>query len=207
MKKVDVLLVFGLGALVVQYIQHARLKFQRMCQRPALIDGFLTRTECEAVIRAAQAKGLKRSQVGTNTSHTVSKARTSYQVFLEHNVPAVRPVIEKAEKYLGVPKSRFESLQVARYRKGEKYGAHYDSDEETIQKELRTDTLLMYLNDVESGGHTSFPKAHMKVTPQTGRAVHWKNIDDAGGILPCAYHASLPVKTGEKWICTVWVNL
>jgi prolyl 4-hydroxylase len=128
-------------------------------------------------------------------------------VFLEKDVPAVIPVIAKAEKFLGVPRSRFESLQVARYKVGQKYEAHFDSDEKTPQEDLRTDTLLMYLNDVDSGGHTAFPKARTDVTPKKGRAVHWKNIDDTGRVLPCAYHASLPVESGEKWICTVWVTL
>lgn len=205
MKKTQVFFALGLvGAITMQYLQHVRVRFQRVCRKPVVMDGFLTRAECQAVIKAAQAKGLERSEVGVNT---VSNVRTSYQVFLEHDVPAVKHVIEKAEKFLGVPKSRFESLQVARYRVGQKYEAHYDSDETTPQEDLRTDTLLMYLNDVASGGHTAFPKAHTKVTPKRGRAVHWKNIDDTGGILPCAYHASLPVITGEKWICTVWVNL
>lgn len=205
MKKAQVFLAFGLvGALAVQYLQHARVRFQRLCRTPVVMDEFLTPAECQAIITAAKAQGLERSEVGTNT---VSKARTSYQVFLEHDVPAVRPVIAKAERFLGVPRSRFESLQVARYNVGQKYEAHYDSDETTPQEDLRTDTLLMYLNNVDSGGHTAFPKAHTKVTPKRGRAVHWKNIDDTGGILPCAYHASLPVIKGEKWICTVWVTL
>ena len=181
------------------------------CHRPRIVDAFLTPTECRGIIEAALAHGLERSEVVMPDSHDtaseVSRARTSYQVFLDYSLPEVEPIIAKAEKFLGIPRSRFESsLQVARYRPGQEYEDHYDSDDDTPLTKRRTDTLLMYLNDVESGGHTSFPKVDVEVAPKVGRAVHWKNVDDAGEILPCALHGSLPVTSGEKWICTVWVN-
>lgn len=189
--------------VVIWTIQSMRLRNQRACVKPRVISNFLTPKECRDVIQAALRKGLERSEVGINT---VSEVRTSDQVFLEHTVPAANAVISKAEKYLGLPRSRFESLQVARYTKGQKYEAHYDSDDETPAEELRSDTLLMYLTDVQSGGHTDFPKAGVRVKPAIGKAVHWKNTDDMGNILPCAYHGGLPVTNGTKWICTVWVN-
>ena len=176
------------------------------CDRPRVLNNFLTPEECQAIIKTASDQGLTRSEVGGTLDSEVSKVRTSWQVYLDHTHPAVDAVVSKAEKYLGKPRTMFEhSLQVARYTKGQKYEAHYDSDEETPYEELRSDTLLIYLNDVEKGGHTSFPEVGIKIKPSTGKAVHWKNIED-GKILPCAYHGAMPVVSGEKWICTVWVN-
>ena len=206
-----VLFVLLVVAIFWLSIRRESFSTSKECAEPHIIDSFLTRTECQRVIRAAIAEGLERSEVSIEgkpeSQSKVSNVRTSYQVFLDHTLPAVKPILAKAEEFLGIPRSQFESsLQVARYRPGQEYEDHYDSDDETPMKKRRTDTLLMYLNDVESGGHTSFPEVHIEVTPKRGRAVHWKNVDKDGEILPCALHGSLPVLVGEKWICTVWVT-
>jgi prolyl 4-hydroxylase len=201
------LLLSGAAAGVVMWLDYLRVKEERKCRRPVEHLDFLTDAECAAVIKAALARGLERSEITGTAGGEVSTVRTSHQVFLEHEHPAVEPVIAKAESLLGCSRKHFEQLQVVRYRPGQKYDAHYDSDSDTPRDDLRTDTLLMYLNDVESGGHTEFPKLKTSVTPRKGKAVHWKNVDSRGHVLPCAYHGGRPVEAGTKWICTVWKRL
>jgi prolyl 4-hydroxylase len=201
-----------LGILWLFSVSREAFSTSKECHSPRVIDSFLTQEECHGVIKAALAQGLERSEVwiggeDPETHSEVSRERTSCQVFLDHRLPEVEPILAKAEKFLGIPRSRFEShLQVVRYKPGQEYEDHYDSDDETPVEKRRTDTLLMYLNDVESGGHTSFPKVQVEVTPRAGRAVHWKNVDEVGEVLPCALHGGLPVLSGEKWICTVWAT-
>lgn len=180
---------------------------ERQCRAPVIVPAFLTPQECRAVIDAATKRGLERSEVGGNDDSRVSKVRTSHQVFLEHDVPAVDAVIRKAETYLGVSRRHFEELQVVRYDATQKYEAHFDSDEDTPFDERRSDTLLVYLTDVDKGGETEFPELGLQVTPEIGKAVHWKNVDSDGNILPCAFHGGKPVRKGTKWICTVWCHL
>ena len=176
------------------------------CHRPRIIPRFLTAKECQAVMDTALKQGLSRSEVVGTDDNEVSDVRTSWQVHLDQSHPAVARVFSKAEKLFGIHRTLFESLQVARYTEGQEYQTHFDSDDETPAHELRSDTLLIYLNDVDEGGSTHFPKVNVSVSPTTGKAVHWKNLDDRGRVLPCASHGSQPVISGEKWICTVWVN-
>lgn len=200
MKKL--ILILSTLVLVICFIDSHTLQKERKCTEPREIPDFLTQEECRAVIAAARRAGLERSEVSGERS--VSKARTSRQVFLGHTVPAADAVVSKVESLLGVSRAKFEELQVVRYTKGQKYEAHYDSDDDTPAEEIRSDTVLVYLNDVNRGGHTRFPKAGVSVKPQRGKAVHWKNTDSHGKVLPCAYHAAAPVVRGVKWVCTVW---
>lgn len=193
----------------LQAIEYRQIREERRCAVPIEYPNFLTDRECRAVIRAALDTGLERSEIVDDRGDgMVSPVRTSSQVFLPNDHPAVRPVIDKAERYLGIPRARFEDLQVVRYTRGQKYEAHYDSDDDTFEpRDLRSDTLLIYLNNVKSGGHTKFPSVDISVKPRKGKAVHWKNVDSLGYTLPCSLHGGTPVTRGEKWICTVWCRL
>ena len=78
------------------------------------------------------------------------------------------PIIERIERRISVitrvPVSHQEDIQVLRYTKGQKYGAHYDSayDDSQSGPHKRMATFLMYLSDVEEGGETAFPEKSAK---------------------------------------------
>lgn len=198
--------ICGAAAIVmlVFWMSDVALKKERTCCAPVQIWNFLTPDECRAVIRAALAKGMERSEVVGTGGNEVSKVRTSSQVFLELDDPAVMPLVAKVEKLLGSSSARFEQLQVARYGPGQKYEVHTDSDDQTPREDLRRDTVLMYLNTCKKGGHTQFPKVKMTIAPEEGKAVHWRTVDSHGKLLPCADHGGMPVGKGEKWIGTLW---
>ena len=194
-------------AVLLMTLEHLQVKKERTCASPLEIPGFLDPAECASIRRAARRAGMRRSEVGTGD---VSDIRTSTQVFLRKDHPAVVPVVEKAERILGIDRSHFEELQVVRYRVGQKYEAHFDSDDDDAPDALRVNTLLMYLNDVKNGGETEFPKvgkAGMTVRPAQGKAILWRNVDSRGDILPCAFHGGRPVGRGSKWIATVWSRM
>jgi prolyl 4-hydroxylase len=44
------------------------------------------------------------------------------------------------------------------------------------------------------------------VTPEMGKLVVWKNLNDDMSINLNSLHAGLPVTEGEKWICIIWVR-
>jgi len=73
---------------------------------------------------------------------------------------------------------------------------------------VRTLTFYMYLNDVEEGGGTQFPKLGMTVTPKKGRAVLWPSVYDAHPHVmdPRADHTALPVKKGVKYGANAWIH-
>ena len=88
--------------------------------------------------------------------------------------------------------------------------AHHDFGYSKINNPLqdaRFATLLLYLNEVESGGETSFPRWRnaetfkpLKVTPDSrGKAVLFYSQLPDGNLDDFSQHAALPVYKGEKW--------
>lgn len=175
------------------------------CLRPTLLDGFLSPVQCAAVIEAAESVGFARSPV-MDPDAPISQGRTSFQIFLPLDHPAVLPIVALVEAQTGTSRTHYEDLQVVRYTADQKYDAHFDTSENTPETEVRTDTVLMYLNDNFKGGATSFPTARITVSPQTGLAVWWKNVDVHGHMLPCGFHAGEPVSEGVKYACTIWIR-
>lgn len=65
-------------------------------------------------------------------------------------------------------------VQVAKYEEGERFGEHDDGfpyPTALQSKFQRRATVLVYLNDVATGGHTHFTHLDVSVTPKRGRAV------------------------------------
>eukprot|EP00971_Amphidinium_carterae_P023201 457712-Amphidinium_carterae.1 len=60
-------------------------------------------------------------------------------------------------------------------------------------------SALLYLNDNDSGGNTSFPRVGVEVEPRAGRMVIWRNCVDASHVDPLSYHHSGPMVKGTKW--------
>jgi prolyl 4-hydroxylase len=107
-----------------------------------------------------------------------------------------------------------EPLQIIHYPQGGEYTLHYDFFDFTQpgmqdilqQRRQRYATLIMYLNDVEDGGNTSFPLLDIQVKPVKGDAILFWNVDDSDNLNKLSLHAGLPVIQGEKWIATKWVS-
>ena len=79
--------------------------------------------------------------------------------------------------------SHQEDIQVLRYTKGQKYGAHYDSsyDNKDAGPHQRLATFYMYLSDVEEGGETAFPERSEWYDPAMGAAADPTFSDCAKG--------------------------
>jgi len=71
---------------------------------------------------------------------------------------------------------------------------HYRADQWLpVHIDYNKATMMTYLNDVLSGGHTIFPTLGFKVRPEKGSALVWPNQ-------PPLEHAGDRVLDGEKWI-------
>ena len=64
----------------------------------------------------------------------------------------------------------------------------------------------MYLNDVEEGGETFFPKLNLSVHPRKGMAVYFEYFYQDQSLNELTLHGGAPVTKGEKWIATQWVR-
>jgi prolyl 4-hydroxylase len=57
----------------------------------------------------------------------------------------------------------------------------------------RSWTAMAYLNTVEEGGSTDFPKVNLSIPPQPGALLIWNNMDRDGRPNPKSLHAGRPV--------------
>eukprot|EP00931_Biecheleriopsis_adriatica_P078435 TRINITY_DN51896_c0_g1_i1.p1 TRINITY_DN51896_c0_g1~~TRINITY_DN51896_c0_g1_i1.p1 ORF type:complete len:262 (+),score=51.25 TRINITY_DN51896_c0_g1_i1:67-786(+) len=147
--------------------------------RPAVFEvkDFMSYDETEAVMKLGSAQGLVASK-GTMQSADLksgkrsSEFRTSKQAWLKnHMSPVVLELDERTSRLTRIPASHNEPVQILRYDEGNFYHGHMDWTELELypdQKSIWIDrhmgyenrlaTVFWYLNDVQHGGETIFPK-------------------------------------------------
>lgn len=161
------------------------------------------------------------------------KVRTNSQMYFDqashYQDPMVVAIQERMQVLARIPPGHGEPLQVGRYRVGEFYQPHYDS--EPAQNVRRAATVLVYLEPPEAGGETIFPKHRrcqeadfedccsrieelvvkegggFAVKAEAGTAVLFFSHDLDGQHNPLSMHASCPVLQGEKWVAQQWFRL
>ena len=181
--------------------------------KPQIFENFLTHEECDYIIEKAKPN-MKRSIVMGNTGDEVQSYRTSTQLFIDQKKdPKLLDIAKRMSNVTGKPVKNQENMQVLKYEPGQQYKEHYDacgenspyciSDSKMGGK--RWNTLFIYLNDVDSGGETYFPKLDLKVKPRKGRALLFYNLEeDLWTQHHLSMHAGLPLVKGEKWAMNVW---
>lgn len=193
------------------------------------MDGFLSPAQCDALMKAAADKGMRRSQVGEQSSSIDTDIRKSTQAWFKPEENDVAQFIrEKVQRLVsrdarvsrcfgqgGIKDYYFEDIQVVRYGVKGKYDPHFDATEcgEDIgvacAPNQRVATVLIYLNDNFEGGHTRFPKLGLDVVPKKGKAIFFW-VSDASGESSHVYaetlHGGDPVDSGEKFIATQWIR-
>ncbi|WP_306419240.1 2OG-Fe(II) oxygenase [Alteribacter natronophilus] len=169
----------------------------------AVLENVLDEAECEAVIEQSRAH-LKRSRIGTEKREHAM--RTSSGVFLdETHSSIVTGVKQRLADIMGMPLSHAENLHILHYRPGEEYKAHMDSFTRA-ETNNRIATIVVYLNDVEEGGETAFPKLGLSIPPKRGTAVYFEYFYNDPKTNALTLHAGSPVIEGEKWAATLWVR-
>ncbi|MGJ3626169.1 2OG-Fe(II) oxygenase [Sphingomonas sp. MMS24-JH45] len=63
---------------------------------------------------------------------------------------------------------------------------------------------MIYLNEVEEGGATWFPKGGVCAVPRKGMALIWNNMSADGSPNTATLHEGMPVVDGVKYIVTKW---
>jgi prolyl 4-hydroxylase len=126
-----------------------------------------------------------------------------------HFVPSmydavVAQLVKRIAAIAGLPPAHAEPLGVLRYGPGQEYRPHYDYYTDDRHQAQRVATVFVYLNHVEEGGGTDFPRLGVKVDPARGKAVKFLNCDAEAKPNPETLHAGLPVIRGEKWLATLW---
>ncbi len=173
-----------------------------------VLGNVLSNEECDELIRLAKAKdNMQRSKIGT--TREVNELRTSSSMFLEESENEIDARVEKrVSSIMNIPIEHGEGLQILKYTPGQEYKAHYDffSSTSKAANNNRISTLVMYLNDVEQGGETFFPKLDFSVSPQKGTAVYFEYFYSDNNLNELTLHGGAPVIAGEKWVATQWMR-
>ncbi|MBR8058261.1 2OG-Fe(II) oxygenase [Burkholderia dolosa] len=188
------------------------------CERPQIVvfGNVLDQDECDEMIQRSMHKLEQSTTVNAETgTQEVIRHRTSHGTWFQNGEDAlIRRIETRLAALMNCPVENGEGLQVLRYTPGGEYRSHYDYFQPTAAGSLthvrtggqRVATLIVYLNDVPSGGETVFPEAGISVVPRRGDAVYFRYMNRLRQLDPATLHAGAPVRDGEKWIMTKWVR-
>lgn len=174
-----------------------------------VVRDFLLAPECDGLIAMIDA-GRQPSKLLSHSDDP--EFRTSESCNLDPKHPTIKGIEAKIERLFGIDFPYGETIQGQRYAPGQQFKPHHDfffttEDYWPAQEAAggqRTWTAMMFLNAVEEGGQTFFPKAGVRVTPRRGNLLAWNNLDAGGWPNDASLHQGMPVVAGVKYVITKW---
>ena len=175
-----------------------------------VVNNFLSDDECEAFVEMGKGK-MERAKVISDDESEFHASRTNDFCWLEHSASdVIHEVSKRFSVLVKMPINNAEQFQLVYYGPGNEYKPHFDAFDKTTKEGQnnwfpggqRMVTALAYLNDVEEGGATDFPKINVSVKPNKG--VFHNCIEGTTEINPQALHGGSPVVAGEKWAVNLW---
>ena len=170
--------------------------------KPVVIENFLSENERIHIKQEAKSK-LHVSTVDKDR-RVDEQIRKSETAWLSTEDPIIRSVVERCVSRTDRPIENCEQLQVLRYKEGGHYNPHQDVFYQDKNKRLYT--FIIALNDEYEGGETAFPYLNEKYKLNAGDALFFHTLDNYGLDTSDALHGGQPVKSGEKWVCNLWVH-
>jgi len=170
--------------------------------KPVVIENFLSENERIHIKQEAKSK-LQASTVDKDR-RVDEQIRKSETAWLSTEDPIIRSVVERCVSRTDRPIENCEQLQVLRYKEGGHYNPHQDVFYQDKNKRLYT--FIIALNDEYEGGETAFPYLNEKYKLKAGDALFFHTLDNYGLDTTDALHGGQPVKSGEKWVCNLWVH-
>lgn len=174
-----------------------------------VVPEFLSPAQCTALVAMID----ERNRPSTLMSPaTTGEFRNSSSCDMNRWSPDVQPIDRSIAALLGLESKFGETIQGQRYAIGQQFRAHHDYFAEhmpywTEMEKVggqRTWTAMIYLNDVEEGGATWFPRAGVRIRPARGLLLAWDNMARDGTPNVQTLHEGTPVTAGTKYIVTKW---
>ena len=179
-------------------------------------NNVLSPIECAYLIELAKPH-VKRAGVVLDEGYKASEGRTGSNHWLKYDEDdVVQSIGKRIADIVGLPLANAESMQIIHYGPEQEYRPHFDAFNLSLPRGQRAAkwggqrlvTALVYLNKVEAGGATQFPKLGITVPATPGRMVIFHNTThDISGPHPLSLHAGMPVEAGEKWAFNMWFRL
>lgn len=173
------------------------------------VGDFMTADECSRMIALVDRVAKPSATFDTPYS---ANYRTSYSGDVNSRDPFVRKISRRIDDLLGIPPEFGEAVQGQRYLPGQEFQAHCDFfytesaywRHEKDRGGQRSWTAMVFLNEVEKGGHTQFTHLRLSMEPKTGALLCWNNMNREGQPNTWTTHAATPVEAGVKYIITKW---
>jgi prolyl 4-hydroxylase len=173
------------------------------------MPGFASHDECDALLKLSD--DAKRSTI--DNEQVTTSHRTSRTKWLDDDEVPAR-LSERAAMVSELPMSNAERWQLAQYGENCEYKLHVDTVPEfnDLAPGGRFSTLLLYLDEPEEGGSTDFPDLGLRIKPETGTALYFRNVREPVSdpfsleTHAASCHAGAPVLKGAKHIATRWVH-
>lgn len=182
----------------------------------AVLDGVLDDEECAALKAMASDRLAPSAVVSPNSgNNTIMDIRTSEGAYFHRaENELIHRIDVRTSALMRMPEDHGEGLQVMRYETGGEYMPHFDyfapeekgSAPHIVNGGQRVSTLIMYLEDVEAGGETIFPRIDFSYVPRKGQGLYFEYLSADGTLDPLSLHGGAPVRRGEKWIVTKWMR-
>lgn len=171
---------------------------------------FLSENFCDTIIKKMDDKKFVKSSITFGDDDFCTSKTTS----LPSTAPLAKILNEKICDILQIDPMYGEELQIHKYDRHDQFKDHTDYFSKDVEVEMdhikqngqRTWTFMIYLNDVEKGGHTDFKLLNLSIKPEKGMALAWYNLKEDSEIEGNHYtvHAELPVEAGNKYVITKW---
>ena len=166
-------------------------------QEPIVIEQMITRKMCDTILDSTSA--FRHSTI--NGSRYYKSLRNSYTATLE-NKSIAEILAQKCLDILNFDEVYIEPPLIVHY----KVDGFYKTHEDSCKKFHRPITVLLSLNDKYEGGETEFPHLDKKFKLKKGDALVFHNFNTDGTYTKLSQHNGQPVKSGEKWVCNLWVH-
>ena len=170
-----------------------------------IVDKFLSKDECNYIITLSKNQVQKSLVVDAVTGQGVHHpSRTSESCYHGYDL---KWLVSRVHRLTGVPQECQEPAQVARYHTGQFYLSHLDalSKDKLIDENQRIGTVLIYLNNVQTGGATFFNNLNIRVQPKEGSALIFFPSKMDGTILDSMLHTAEDA-SDTKWVSQVWLR-
>jgi predicted 2-oxoglutarate/Fe(II)-dependent dioxygenase YbiX len=172
-------------------------------EKPRVIKGVLSKQDCDHIRKIAEPN-LQPSTVGGDYELDNSERKSETAWIKASEDPIVDKLIRKCISTTDRPFVNCEDLQVLRYKPGGFYKPHQDTFCE--DKNRRMYTFIIALNDEYEGGETVFPNIKKQYRLEKGDALFFNTLNNYECMTAKAIHGGAPVKSGEKWVCNLWVH-
>lgn len=169
-------------------------------EEPRVIDNFITHEDCDYFVNIDG--DFTWAGVNDGLDRRIRKCEMKIPKE-QYDIDVVTRLCTKCDEILSGGEFNIEPISVVRYKIGDFYKPHYDNSYKTAERDY---TFIIALNDEYEGGETEFPNLEKEYKLKKGQALFFHNVDNDMNKTFYALHAGKPVKSGEKWICNLWVS-